>query len=101
MVEDDWLSSDEQEVIRAFLDAEVRFIVIGGRAVQFYIQPRHAHDLDLLIDATLDNWIKFKAAINYLDPHGVPHFDTLAANSCYQHKLSVYPTVDLLITTKR
>jgi hypothetical protein len=29
-----WLDRDELEVIRTFLDAGVRFVIVGGRAVR-------------------------------------------------------------------
>jgi hypothetical protein len=35
-----WLDRDEREVVRSFQDAGVRFLVVGGRAVQFHGHAR-------------------------------------------------------------
>ena len=43
------------ELIKALLVAGVRFLVVGGLAVQFYCPSRQADDLDLLLEQTPKN----------------------------------------------
>ena len=57
-----WLDPDEREVIRSFQDAGVRFLVVGGRAVQCHGHARPAKDLDLLVEPSAENWRKLQAA---------------------------------------
>jgi hypothetical protein len=58
-----WLDLDELEVIRSFPDAEVRFVIVGGRAVQFHGHARLAKDLDLLVEPSAENWPRLQAAL--------------------------------------
>jgi hypothetical protein len=41
--------------LRAFSDAEVRFLVVGAYAVSFHAEPCAAGQLDLWVDATPEN----------------------------------------------
>jgi len=63
----EWLSSDELRVIRAFLDAGVRLVIIGGRAVQFHGHFRPTKDLDLLVEATSENAKRLMVALKSLE----------------------------------
>ena len=44
-----------KDVFKSFQQHEVRYIVIGGIAVVLYGVPRATFDLDILIEATLEN----------------------------------------------
>jgi len=46
---------DLVEVLAAFVDGGVRFLVIGGHAVSLHARPRATKDLDLWLDATAEN----------------------------------------------
>ncbi len=46
---------DFKELLLAFTDAEVRFLIIGAYAVMFYTVPRYTKDIDLWIDPSPDN----------------------------------------------
>jgi predicted nucleotidyltransferase len=61
-----WLGADELRVLGAFINAEVRFIIIGGRAVQFHGHKRLTKDLDLLIEASQQNGKKLMEALKSL-----------------------------------
>jgi hypothetical protein len=63
---EEWLSTDELHVIRAFLHAGVRFLITGGRAVQFHGHFRPTKDLDLLVEATPENGRRLTAALKSL-----------------------------------
>ena len=50
----------------------VRFLVVGGLAVHFYVPERQADDLDLLLEQSSDNAARFFKAMPAL--HVVPEF---------------------------
>ncbi len=49
------MNSDFKELLRAFNDSEVEYLVIGGYAVMHYSEPRFTKDLDLWVNATAAN----------------------------------------------
>jgi hypothetical protein len=49
MVSTPKLPADFVDLLAAFADAEVRYLVIGGYAVGFHDRPRATKDLDLLV----------------------------------------------------
>lgn len=90
-----WIDSDELEALRSFVTSGTRFIIVGGRAVQFHGHPRPAKDLDLLVDFSADNRERLSRALKALNA-GIPPFETLSAGRRYQAKLTFYPTVEFL-----
>jgi hypothetical protein len=73
------LGEDEPEALRVLLDAQVRFVIIGGRAVQFHGHPRSTKDLDLLVEPTPENGRRLRDAMKALgtcfkDPNAVENF---------------------------
>jgi hypothetical protein len=49
------MNSDFEDLLRAFNDANVRYLIVGGHAVMFYSEPRYTKDLDLWIAADEEN----------------------------------------------
>ena len=49
------LGSDFRDLLRVFIDREVRFLVVGGYAVAVHGRPRATGDLDVWIDCTDEN----------------------------------------------
>jgi hypothetical protein len=90
-----WLDRDELEVVRSFQDAGVRFVIVGGRAVQFHGHARPAKDLDLLVEPSAENWPRLQAALRPLNA-SVPAFGELSPERKYQARLRFYETVELL-----
>jgi predicted nucleotidyltransferase len=90
-----WLDPDELEVVRKLLDAGVRFLIVGGRAVQFHGRARPAKDLDLLVELSEENWPKLRMGLRPLNA-GVPPLDELSPLRKYHVKLAYYPSVELL-----
>lgn len=90
-----WLDRDELEVVRSFQDAGVRFVIVGGRAVQFHGHARPAKDLDLLVDLSAENSPRLQAALKPLNA-GVPPFEELSPQRKYQARLRFNETVELL-----
>jgi len=83
------------EVVRLFQDAGVRFVIVGGRAVQFHGHARPAKDLDLLVEPSAENWRKLQAALRPLNA-SVKAFGELSTERKYQARLRFYETVELL-----
>lgn len=48
-------NSDFEELLRAFRDCDVKYLIVGGYAVMLYTEPRHTKDLDLWIEASGEN----------------------------------------------
>jgi hypothetical protein len=90
-----WIDPDEIEVVRSFLVCGVRFLVIGGRAVQFHGHIRPAKDLDLLVEFSATNWDKLLRALRPLNA-AVPAFSALSVEKRYQARLDFYPSVEFL-----
>jgi len=49
------MNSDFKDLLRIFVEKEVRFLVVGGYAVIHYAQPRYTKDLDLWVEPTKEN----------------------------------------------
>lgn len=63
------LPHDLVELLLAFGDAEVRYLVIGGHAVSLHARPRSTKDLDIWLDANRSN---IEQACKALQAFGVP-----------------------------
>ena len=49
------MNSDFKDLLKSFLNFQVKFLVVGGVAVIRYTEPRYTKDLDLLIENSLEN----------------------------------------------
>ena len=49
------LSPDFRDLLQAFADADVRYLLVGGYAVGFHAVPRFTKDLDLWVEPSADN----------------------------------------------
>ena len=49
------MNQDFVDLLRAFADAEVRFLIVGAYALAHHGRPRATGDLDIWIDATREN----------------------------------------------
>jgi len=60
------------DFVAAMLEAEARFLVVGGLAVSFYCPEREVDDLDLLIEPTMSNAKLVLGALSRFVPsHGL------------------------------
>ena len=57
------MNPDFLDIIRALLDAEARFLIVGAYAVNIYIDPRATGDLDIWVEATAENADKVICAL--------------------------------------
>lgn len=76
-------------MVRAFVDAKVRFAVVGGRAAQFHGYARPAKNLDILVEPSADNWPKLPEALRPLKA-AVPRFEELSPQKRYQARIRFY-----------
>ena len=71
------LARDFADLLRAFIDHDVRFLVIGAYALAVHGRPRATGDLDLWVDATTENAARTMRA---LQAFGAPLADLREAD---------------------
>jgi hypothetical protein len=71
------MNPDFLDIIRALLDAEARFIIVGAYALNVYIDPRATGDLDIWVEATRENAAK---VIQALKQFGAPLSDVIESD---------------------
>lgn len=64
-----------QELVQAFVQRGVRFVVVGGLAVAWHCSEREADDMDLLVEPTEENSVRIVDALASL---GIPNVSTNA-----------------------
>jgi hypothetical protein len=57
------LHPDFRDLLSAFADGEVRYLLVGGYAVGFHARPRLTRAIDLWVDPTPDNLARVEAAL--------------------------------------
>jgi hypothetical protein len=55
---------DFRDLIGAFADAEVRYLLVGGYAVAFHARPRFTKDLDLWVEDSAENLNRLTDALH-------------------------------------
>jgi hypothetical protein len=63
------MNQDFLDLLRAFIDREVRFLIVGAYALGVHGRPRATGDLDIWVDATPDNAARIMEA---LEAFGAP-----------------------------
>jgi hypothetical protein len=71
------LNRDHLDLLQAFVDAEVRFLIVGAHAVGYHVEPRATGDLDVWVEPTRENARKTHAA---LAAFGAPLSDLTVAD---------------------
>ena len=54
---------DFVDLLRAFIDADVRFLIVGAYALGLHGRPRATGDLDVWVDATPENAVRVTRAL--------------------------------------
>jgi hypothetical protein len=57
------IDRDWHEFLCVLIDHRVKFLVVGGIAVAVHAEPRFTKDLDVLVEASLANGRRLKAAL--------------------------------------
>ena len=87
-----WLSADELHVVRAFLNGGVRFLIVGGRAVQFHGHLRLAKDSDLFVETSSENKKRLAAVLKNLGTYVNQHeFENLCEDRRAKGTVCGYP----------
>ncbi|MBP6715481.1 MAG: hypothetical protein KA205_01350 [Acidobacteria bacterium] len=73
------MNQDFLDLLRAFIDRNVRFLIVGAYALGVHGRPRATGDLDVWVDPTPDNANK---VIESLQQFGAPMGQITAADFC-------------------
>lgn len=57
------MNSDFKDLLRAFSEEEVRYLVVGGYAFAEHVEPRYTKDLDVWIERSEENADRVLAAL--------------------------------------
>ncbi len=57
------MNQDFLDLLRAFIDGNVRFLIVGAYALAVHGRPRATGDLDVWVDATPENAMRVMAAL--------------------------------------
>ena len=71
------LNPDFRDILSAFIEAKVEFLVVGGYAMAAHRLPRATKDLDLWVRPSPEN---AKRALNALDAFGAPRHGLTASD---------------------
>ena len=55
---------DYEELLRLFNRNKVRYCVVGAYAVAFYAKPRYTKDMDIMVEASLENGKRIVKSLN-------------------------------------
>ena len=66
------VQKDYEELLRLFNANSVRYCLVGAYALAFHVRPRYTKDIDLFVEATVENG---KNIINSLEQFGFSDMD--------------------------
>jgi hypothetical protein len=58
------MNQDFLDLLRAFIDRDVRFLIVGAYALAVHGRPRATGDLDVWVDPTPDNAARIMEALH-------------------------------------
>lgn len=95
------LNPDFRDILSAFIDHRVEFLVVGGYAMAAHRLPRATKDLDLWVRPEAENAARVLEALDAFGAprHGLIAEDLASAGTIYQvgvppHRVDVITTVD-------
>lgn len=95
------LNPDFRDILSAFIEQQVEFLVVGGYAMAAHRFPRATKDLDLWVRPRADNAERVLLALDAFGAprHGLTVDDLASAGTIYQvgvppHRVDVITTVD-------
>ena len=90
------MNPDFVDLLRAFADAEVRFLVVGAYALAHHGRPRATGDLDIWVRPSRDNaarvWsalLRFGAPLNDLKPEDLSTPDVVFQIGVPPHRIDI------------
>ena len=80
------MNSDFKDLLKAFSEAGVRYLVVGGYAYAEHVEPRYTKDLDVWIDRSSDNANRVLEALRAFGAplRGLSSEDLTTAGTFYQ-----------------
>jgi hypothetical protein len=80
------LNPDFRDLLSAFIDAKVEFLVVGGYAMAVHRLPRATKDLDLWVRPSAENAPRVLRALDVFGAprHGLTEVDLQTAGTIYQ-----------------
>ena len=80
------MNSDFSDLLRIFIEAGVRYLVVGGYAYGEYVEPRYTKDLDVWIERSGDNADRLLTALRVFGAplHDLSKDDLLSPGTFFQ-----------------
>jgi hypothetical protein len=80
------MNQDFVDLLRAFTEAEVRFLVVGAYALALHSKPRATGDLDLWVEPTIENGARVMRALGKFGAplQGVMDVDFATSGNVFQ-----------------
>ena len=95
------MEPDFNELLKAFNDYQVKYLVIGGHAVMKYSEPRYTKDLDIWVEADTENAAAVFAALRAFGAPLVGITEDDFAHEGYFYQIGVAPLrIDILMSIK-
>lgn len=95
------MEPDFNELLKAFKDYQVKYLVIGGHAVMKYSEPRYTKDLDIWVKADTENAAAVFAALRAFGAPLVGMTKDDFASEGYFYQIGVAPLrIDILMSIK-
>ena len=89
------MNQDFVDLLRAFIDHDVRFLIVGAYALALHGRPRATGGLDVWVDATPEN---ARRVVRALVSFGAPMDQVSEADSSARDPESWFPVQDLRST---
>ena len=80
------MNSDFKDLLKAFNEADVKYLVVGGWAYMEHVEPRYTKDLDVWVERSTDNAERVLAALRAFGAplRDLSNDDLTAAGTFYQ-----------------
>lgn len=95
------MNSDFKELLRAFNNCQVKYLIIGGHAVMKYTEPRYTKDLDIWVKADIENSAAVYAALKAFGAPLTGMTEDDFAHEGHFYQIGVAPVrIDILMSIK-
>ena len=95
------LPSDLHAFIESLNAAHVKYLIVGGYAVAFHGHPRFTGDIDVFIEASMDNAVKVVQALRHfgfggleLDPSALATKDVVVQLGLPPNRIDIMTSID-------
>ena len=95
------MNPDFVDLLRAFVAADVRFLIVGAYALAAHGRPRGTGDMDVWTEATTDNAHRVMHALTFGAPLSEVTEDDFAREGVRSEEPRACPTISALVITAR